>query len=1662
MRRLSRWMRLGAGSCLILTFAILHSPEVSYGQIAVKSAPIEIKKDDKKKKKEDPTDGLFLFIDRDASRRVDAIKDYLKKEKVPWNEICEVIQNLLEDPLDKLVETYRDHPTEGKIRIKVSLKEELNRILASFNKEGREFYQLTYGPRAEAKLKDALNPESTDTRDPMVKMAEIASTYLHTKAGAEAIVRLGTWHLDRGRYLMAALTLRKFETRNPDESLPSSLLLKLAIAYKRIGEPKSADEYWDKLIKSAKDNEVTLGGRKFSIDQLKTEFDRIVVKNRNEATEYVTIGGDSTHNAQGVGSRPFLDPRFTFSMMPIYNMFSTSDKDSADFSTKKGMEWIQQNLDESLKRLARSSNPAAIPAFFPVTLPGRVIFRTYDGVYSVLTKDTPDGRKAGELDWRSNTKASLYQIVSNQTFKSNFENQWFRPFYANQGPQGILFENGLVGTLSHDGKYLYYIDDLFVPPHPMQIFNYNQMGQQLSFGPLSDKVSHNQLAAIEIETGKMVWKTADQDEGAKKKVVSEERKNETASTLFVDSFFLGAPLPIAGKIYVVLEKDREMMLACINPNKISADNFPELEWYQPLGSPQTPLPQDSFRRIQGVHLAYGDGILVCPTNAGALVGIDLQTRNIVWSHSYRKAGPKPPEEPEMPINGRNRIIRGGFGMNGEMLANQNLSLDRWRVSMPMISQNKVVFTAYDGEAVQCLDLRSGSLSWESSRNSDDLYVAGVFDKKVMIVGKSNVRFLSLVDGAQVGASISIGLPSGVGTASGGMYLLPIKESPETKEPEVWTIDVAKGTVEAKTKSRKKTVVGNLIYHEGDVISQSPYELQAFPQLQVKKEEMARRLTADPNDPEGLTAMGELQLDDGELGKAIVTLKKVLSQDVKEDLRIRARNKLFEAMTEYIQGDFTRAESYLTEYKELCNVVIPPGVEPVQKQALLDEELRRKSNFYAMVGKGRQEQGRLLDAFENYQTFGTLVGNREMVSVLDQPLTSARPDVWARGRIEAMLRSAKPENRKPLEDKINENWKKVRESNDLEQLRSFVKLFGNPELEAGNQSRLLLASKLIDTHNDEDMREGEMILLNLQKIPDLKVSVAATELLAKLYMKRNLFESSIRMYQRLGTEYASVKLSDGRSGEQSLNDLITDKRYLPYLEPSNLTWNGRLKAKEDHQNSGMIQMPFQVIPDDEDSSPFFERNRVYVETNGNGNQWTLKIVDKQTGDEKYRSKPLQSPQGMGIYLANNQGLRYNRLYQVKGHILILQCMNMVYAFDLAARKPLWPEYNLFGKNPPMQQNNQHRIDVDGDGDLRIYYTDNTVHRLGGIALLQPNYLALLTRDGLVTLDPLTGSQMWVKRGLPTNVQLFGDQDYIFFYEQSSNNSGTGGGATGLKAVRASDGVEVAVPDNSLLLGRSRRIREFGRNVLAHDVVNGKLVLRLVDMLSGKDLWKQEAAEKAILAKSDDGKVVGFVTLKGDVSLFDSLTGKPLFQSKLKANKVAEHLAKVDSAIVLLDKEQVFLGLHRNNGVAAIQGLSNTIHTVPLNGIMYAFDRKTGAFQWHTDEQFEQQNLVIDRYQEMPVLIAGSQVLNNNSYIFRLVVLDKKTGMLLFGQNPLFGNGGWFHTLNIDQKNQKIEIIRNDVRIQLSHADNLKTTSNINSNGGLPVPSGVLIKPVMIKN
>ncbi len=307
--------------------------------------------------------------------------------------------------------------------------------------------------------------------------------------------------------------------------------------------------------------------------------------------------------------------------------------------------------------------------------------------------------------------------------------------------------------------------------------------------------------------------------------------------------------------------------------------------------------------------------------------------------------------------------------------------------------------------------------------------------------------------------------------------------------------------------------------------------------------------------------------------------------------------------------------------------------------------------------------------------------------------------------------------------------------------------------------------------------------------------------------------------------------------------------------------------------------------------------------------------------------------------------------------------MVYAYDLADRKKLW-EFNLLGKTPMPMKELPPRTENEADG-VRLYYQDGWTQKVGQVGVIESAYVCLITRDGLVALDPAKGTILWTKSNVSPRVQLMGDDSHVFVFESNAE-----GAVTSARAIRAGDGVEIQIQDSSQVFSNLNKSKTVGRRVLVLDDKSGKRLMRLYDILTGKDDWTKEIGGNAVILQCEDPNLAGYVSNNGDVVVFSVKDGKEIFTAKLDQKKLAQHMDKVDSAILLTDRERFFFVLNRplvydkqNYNPALTPG----IRALRVNGHMYCFDRATQKRLWFTDEQFENQQIILDQFQDLPILL-----------------------------------------------------------------------------------------------
>ncbi len=1526
--------------------------------------PVNPKGKDPKDKGPRTTSSISMQIDNEIQKNMDRIWNLVANEK--WEPAVEDLQLLLDRKNDGYVQ--RKNANGDYSEKAVSFRFEANKLLKGMPLEGLKCYEGRFGADAAGLLDRVKSADATTEKRRL--LAELMQRYLHTKAGAQALEMVATDCLERGNHQEAALRFKQLLDLKNAEAPTAQTLLKASLAFARF-QDKSINR--DDILKSlhdkaAKENGVKIG--KDPVDLLVVKADQIdeevlrnfqpTLINQSESPLYRV---NPARVGQAVGGAPDLTPSWSVSLLP-------GDKHKA---------WVEGQIKKAtdyLQGVPAGKNLPVMPGFFPIAANGKIIFRTYSGIYVVnLRKDLGSEERNS---WNT-TDGGVEAVREDPTRQPSVES-WKNEF-DRTGPHSLIFENSLIGSVSTDGTRAYVVDDLCLPP-----YNGIMMRRGGGVQPVggNNPMSQNSLKAYNLESMKLLW-----DLGGK------EPTHVPALDALKGGFFIGPPLPLAGKLYVLHEKNNELFLLCLEP-KDKDERLPpppDLVWAQKLVKTRDGIETDFNRRIHAAHLSYGEGMLVCPTNAGAMLGVDLLSHSLVWVNPYREGVKE--EAPPNPF-------QPGFVQPG-MQPISNRLLNEWKVSAPAIVDGKVLFTAPDGNALHCQSLHSEEELWKAPKLNSDVYFAGVFDGKAIIVGVNSVRAIdinasvALKQAKEAWSIPNTGMPSGQGVASDNIYYLPVKKSAKKSQPEVLAIDLTRGvilgpTAASATKSDGKTLQepGNLIFYEGQLISQTVDSLISYPQVTAKMAQIDERLKKDPRDLRALAERGELRLGKGELRLAIEDLHAALdiltpnpTTDETRALQGRVNHKLYDTISLLVDRDFDQAEKYLPEYEALCKV------------GDAEEQFRRQSDFLSRVARGRERQGRLVDAFDAYLSFGALVGDRKLVSVSDQPSTEARPDVWARGRIGAMMAKATPEQRRPLEERIAERWAGLRDSKELKPIEDFVSLFGSA-FEVGKQAKLALAERLMADDQPEKIvesqRKAQLLLLQLRDMrgaeTDALLVGQAIDALGRLMENKKEYAHAAAYKKELGRDFAKVVLRDGLTGGDICNQMFTDKRYSNSLEAPRPAWKGDFEGTGAPGNFA-LQPHFAMEPIGE-VLPFFHKHRLTLD----GHTGRLRVVERATSKVYWETPDLMPLQNLfAVYMQQRGGVHADIrfTYQAKGHIVVFQLAHVIFAFDLVEKKKLW-EYNLYEPETANAPQNGSLWRDNHDGNYYLLYPDGFKQRLGQPGPLQANYVCLQTRKGLVALDPVLGpaGKLWTKTDVSPRSEIFGDDRHIFLVDVNAD----GLPISASRAVRASDGVTVAVPEFIDLYKKEKRLHVRGGTLLARDTnAKGEPVIRLYDCAAGKDLWSRAFPLKSTLLVSDNADLTGAVDPEGQLTVVQVSTQRELLKTTVKK----EQVAALTNAHLLNDRDNFYVVL--NHAAKPIEGATNEpqrnvfagMGTLDVNGAVYAFDRAAGKTRWAIE--VANQKLVLEQFQDSPVLFFTVKY---------------------FKQDPQFGQR-WFHAAEAFNKN-----------------------------------------------
>jgi outer membrane protein assembly factor BamB len=1537
---------------------------------------------------------VILPIDRSPRNKLDAARDYIKEGT--WTEAIRLLQALLDSQED----TFRPTPTDagpGK-NTWSSTRGEAERLLATLPPAGKEFYQLTYDAAARKMVNDA-----TRRRD-LAMLDDVIRRYLHTSAGPDALVYLGTHHLDRGRPELAApyfLRLLELVPAGKDaktEKVAPAVLFRAALAFRGAGNRGREDQAWQRLAAAFPADGLRLGTKNLTLEQARAELERWPYA-PGELHDWRLFRGDPGRSARNFGETPLLAARYRV----------------ASARTPETQEMVNQAL-----RTSNASSPV-LPAAVPIAAGGKLVYRSYAGIAAL---DAHTGREA----WHADSNISLEAVLHDPGRKVQMLEKWISMYGASRH---LLFENSVIGTLSTDGHRVYAVDDLAFPA-PVGLVNKTQTGFPWSFSTLHDAVHHSRLKAYDLETGALAWeigapprKPERRPAPARPGAAARPEPRPAPRSPVDEAFFLGPPLPLGGHLYVLAERDQDLMLFCLR-----ADNG-EVAWSQTLATARDKVLVDVSRRLHAAHLAHADGLLICPTNTGAVVAVDLLSRNLVWAHTYRDKAPV------------------GTDMTGMPFIPETL-LPTWKACAPLVADGKVVFTASDSDAVHCVNARTGAALWRVPRTEDDLYVGPVHDGKVLVVGRSACRAFSLAKGELLWQH-QTDTPSGQGVHAGKFYYLPLKDGAllalNLDDPlESATVKPRSGRA---NKSASAPSLGNLVFHEGNLWSQDFAAVTAYPQLAEHLREIEQRLAQNPKDPVTLIERGGLRLDRGDVAGAVEDLHDALANGPPEDLVAATRPQLYNALTRLLQRDFTGGERYLGEYRELARLLttIPAGATVEQRQKLEADRRRRQTQCFALIARGREKQGRVEEALLAYRDLLGAAAGGAMMTVPDDPAVEVRPDVWVQAQVAALVGRANPDQTARLTARLEREWQDLQANNtvlpdgalggvEATPLGRFAALFSGlpgPVGAPGRQARMQLGRQLAEQGGRRQALEAELYLVGVQRTAS-SPAVAAGALLAqaRLLTRHGMLEDAITVYRQLARDYPEVAVEGVKEARGLLADLTLDKRFLAHLDEPTTPWvPGKLKAVEVAGNfpmrdllsceppgSASAPLPMGGLPGAAaltgEPPPFFRNLRVTFDPES----LLLQVWNRDSNTERW-SVTLPAVGNPRAYLMGNLN------YQAVGHLLVLNLGPMVVAVDMIERRVRWSR-NLLDEALAGNQ----IIGGQPNGAVLIMSRNGQInYRVGLLGPVTPHGAYVQTRAGLSALDLLTGEPRWQRSDLPMNFDLFGDDQHLYVVEYHPAD----GTVRGLRGLRAGDGVTVAVPDGSESF--AHKIRVLGRSLLvSQEGAREEVQLRLYDVHTGKDLWNKSFPAKSVVLDTRNPDLLAVVAPDGTVTLTDLKTRREVQRLKVEAG----HLDKITGGALLMDRTQYYIAFVGPNNPATniVDGpnpnFMGGLNAVAVNGMLYAFDRTTGEMRWYTNLLC--QTILTERFEDLPVILcsAMSTRKTNNPNIGDVGVvatrsIDKHTGKLRYNREVV-NVGNPFHTLHVDYRTGGIDLISASLKVR----------------------------------
>ena len=1376
-----------------------------------------------------------------------------------------------------------DRGDDGFVRLRsdgpwLEVRHEVQRGLSELPPSGQVIYERLFGTAARQLLE-----QSVETGRP-VFASETLRRYFHTAAGFDAAKWLASRWLDKGDSRMAARLFERFltEPAHRDRVTPN-LLVQAAIAQRLAGNEPRARE----LFATLGETRVRIAGEERAATQL---VEQLLARRTetspkpNRAREWLAAGGGFGRGATSSGSMPWLKP-----LWPPVSL--TTDRSAI-------REWLESQDERNMQQLAVAAEPLVVR--------GQLVVRDMNGVVAF---ELHTGRRL----WSFPSALPLSEWLPRVMGQAGETNRI-------GAVRETLVTNSACRTLSSDGRRVFAIDVL---PTEGKTDLRDDSANDDSVKRELDVMTR--LVALPLEESPRGSRTRESSDRSLTTSATEiARPVWTLDGMAAASKlghrgcavqFLGPPVVVDDSLFVMgelfslddfaAEKNNQICLIAIDGSN------GEPLWSQGLALVDAPffrLKQRSRRNPVGSP-TVADGMLICPTDVGLIVGVDLVTGRQRWVYSYRLGE----------MGQRREFYPEPFGWDGT---------PTW----PVIHRDRVLLLSRFSEELHCLEATTGKLAWRVPRG-DAVYIGAVTDDRILLVGEREVRAIAMpADGTQSSDAVEpiwshmVGPVTGRGVRAGDDFLVPLKSGrvaclelasgrdrgfvvTRTFDPAAIRRRTSQETEEVDDDQELAPWPGNLIACDDVVVSLGLSHLAVYPQARSKLAEMRTQ----PESVERRLLESELAMLLGSESSPVAELRNVLKQPLSQELRRQAERQLRESLYLELSRDPDQADDLLPQLEKLADTT-------AERARLLRRvcEVSLPRDPVRTVRAARDLAALSLDHELELDEHG-----EHVVSL----------DTWARGYLRQVRTrvESSPAEAEAVADVLGEERDRLQQTSDLGALRQFARLCDDWPQATG--ARFRLADLLIERG---EFQEAELLLVRDRLSADVVVAANATARLLRLWEHVGLYSLAANLLGELEERFGDVELpasllvdlssptrERGIATEKASlarRVSVTGREFVAAFSRDSMTWQAfarkqrpdwdvrRVVISEDRAHRGELRL---------------------VEAFGNGEPRNRALDRAGVGVHLFQTQPLLKPLGDAGWriVDRDSGVVMGQLPELdRFYPTALQpgSPKAVNHFFPVGGQGRMLGFSLLGRD---------QEDPAWETPFTPLHATQEFLRVGPVG---PGYCVFQSRQHLVMADPATGRIAWKRELEPhagllaeSDTGLFGDHEALVVFGSDQASYTVFETATGRELRRG-----------KLPVDQLQTRRAFGRRLFHITDANNGRRLRIWDSLTDRNELDEPLAVGVSVIQpivTADGELL-VVLRSGRVRVIDVYNALV----KLDVTLPESDVRGTNMLVAFSDRDRYYLNLRRqldNSGRSPLSSFvgDSLVPKAEVMGELHAFAR-----------------------------------------------------------------------------------------------------------------------------